>query len=417
MEYETAFRFGVALALGMLVGLERERTQDHTTAFAGVRTFALIALLGATASYLDLRLGLPWLALAVFIMLAILVIASHVVVSIRGKMGITTEVTALLAFLLGVLCIHGSIAIAAAIGVTCALLLALKDWLHTLAGRIESSDVEATLKFAIVTVIILPLLPNRDFGPLPINVINPYIIWLMVVLICGLNFVSYILVKIMNKEQGLGLTGLLGGLVSSTALTLGFAQRSRRDATPPYALAFGILLSWTVMFVRVIVVVWVVNPALGHYLLLRLGFLTLVSVAISLAMWRWAHSKETGTVTSGENPFELGQAIKFGLIFGVILIMSKVAQTYLGREGLYLAGAVGGLADVDAVALSMSQFSVSGIATAEAATRAVIIGALANTVTKTGLVIGLGSPSLRRAILPPAVILAIACLAAAFLFR
>jgi uncharacterized membrane protein (DUF4010 family) len=414
MEIDVAFRFAVAVCLGVLVGLERERTQDHTTAFAGVRTFALISLLGATASYLEIYLHLPWLALAAFVMVSALVIASHIIVSLRGKMGITTEVTAILAFLIGALCLHGSITVAAAVGVACTLLLALKDWLHRLASHIASTDVEAALKFSIVTVIILPLLPNRTFGPPPFNIINPFILWLMVVLICGLNFVSYLLVKVMDKEQGLGLTGLLGGLVSSTALTLGFAQRSRNSSAPTHALALGILISWTVMFVRMIVIVWVVNPSLGRHLLLGVGLLALISVVISLVLWRQASSGETGTVVSGENPFELGQAIKFGLLFGIIMVMAKVAEIYLGQRGLYLAGAVGGLADVDAVALSMAQFSLNAVASPEAATRAIIIGALANTLTKTGLVLWIGSPALRRAILPAAGILSVASLAAIF---
>ena len=417
MELDIAFRCAAALGRGILVGLERERTQDHTTAFAGVRTFALISLAGATAAYMEVSLNLRWLALAAFIMVAALIVASHVIAGLRGKMGITTEVTAILAFLVGALCIHGSLGVAAAVGVACVLLLALKDWLHKLASRIESSDVEATLKFAIVTVIVLPLLPNRNFGPPLVNVINPYTIWLMVVLICGLNFISYILVKVMKKEQGIGLTGLLGGLISSTALTLGFSQRSRSDPALAYPLALGILAAWTVMFVRVIAIVWVISPQLGRQSLVRLGLLALVSLIISLVLWWRCRSRETGTVASGENPFELGQAIKFGLLFGVIMVMAKLGETHLGSQGLYLAAAVGGLADVDAISLSMAQFALSGVAAPEAAIRAIIVGVLANTLVKTGMVMWLGAPSLRRAMLPAAAILTATSLIAAFLLR
>ena len=153
--------------------------------------------------------------------------------------GITTEISTLLAFLVGALCVWNRVEVAAAVSVAALLLLALKDWLHRLAQRIESSDVEATLKFAIITVIILPLLPNQAYGPPSLEAINPYQIWLMVVLISGLNFVGYILVKVLGSEHGIGLTGILGGLVSSTAVTLGFAQRSRAEPKQSPALVLA----------------------------------------------------------------------------------------------------------------------------------------------------------------------------------
>ena len=189
---ELAGRFAAALGLGVLLGLERERTKTQER-FAGVRTFALIALTGAVAAHIDEALQLPWLGLGVFAAVAGLVLISYAVSAQLGETGITTEVSALLAFLIGWLCLRDRVPLAAALAVANAAVLALKDWLHRLAQRIESADVEATLKFAIVTVIILPLVPNQNFGPPPLDVINPYKIWLMVVLISGLNFASYLL--------------------------------------------------------------------------------------------------------------------------------------------------------------------------------------------------------------------------------
>src|SRR6185503_2024213 len=152
---------------------------------------------------------------------------------------------------------------ASVVTVVCLLLLTLKDFLHRLARRVELADVEATLQFAVISVIILPLLPNQNFGPPPIDVINPYKIWLMVVLIAGLNFVGYVAVKVLGSEHGLGVTGVLGGLVSSTALTLSFSQRSRQEPKQATAFALAIVLAWTIMFLRVIVMVSVVDPHLG----------------------------------------------------------------------------------------------------------------------------------------------------------
>ena len=161
---DLALRFAVAIAIGVLLGLERERTKGEVGG-AGVRTFALIALSGALSAYLDARLGISWMAPAMFVGLAALVIGMYVMTSMRGETGITTEVSALMAFLLGLLCEHGELQLAGGIAVAMALLLALKDWLHRLARRIAPADVEATLQFSIISLIVLPLVPDVNYGP------------------------------------------------------------------------------------------------------------------------------------------------------------------------------------------------------------------------------------------------------------
>jgi len=409
-----ALRFAVAIALGMLLGLERERAKGQEGG-AGVRTFALIALAGAVAGYVEESLGLGWLALCTFVAIAALVIGQYLVSALRGDLGFTTEVSALLAFLLGLLCARGHLQLAAWVAVAMALLLALKEWLHRLARRVDTADVEATLKFAIVTLIILPLVPDQNYGPEPLNVLNPYRVWLMVVLISGLNFASYLLIKFIGNEHGVGIAGLLGGLVSSTAVTLGFSQRSRQDGADASALALGILLAWTVMFFRVIIMSWLVNAALGMRLALAMGLLCVVSLG---ACWWLSHRRKTqerGKVEAGANPFELDEAIKFGLLFGAVVFIAKAAQIYLGEAGLYLAAAVAGLTDVDAITLAMADLVQSNQENLDAATRAILIAALANTLVKSGMAIGLGSLELRRLVQPIAGALFVAGSVAAFL--
>jgi uncharacterized membrane protein (DUF4010 family) len=394
---DLALRFASALALGVLLGLERERSKPSEHSFAGVRTIGLIALSGALAAYFDDVLGLTWLALLLFAAVGLLVVVSYAVTASRGDLGITTEVTALLAFLLGWLCMRDQIPLAGGLAVASALVLALKDWLHRLAQRIEPRDVEATLKFAIVTLIVLPLVPNETFGPPPLDVLNPHQIWLMVVLISAVNFLSYILVKVVGPEHGFGLTGLLGGLVSSTAVSLGFAQRSREQPERAPALALGILLAWTVMFVRVVAIVAVVNLALAARLVPVMGGLTLASIALCAWLWR-RRTSTTGTadVAPGENPFELWQAVRFGLAFGVVMLAARAAETYLGTQGLYLAGAVAGLTDVDAISLSMANLVQDDGARMTAAATTVVIAVGANTLVKTGMAVVLGAPPLKR---------------------
>jgi uncharacterized membrane protein (DUF4010 family) len=399
MDEPLALRFAVALGLGMLIGLERERAKGQDGG-AGVRTFALIALAGAIAGHLQNDLGLDWLALAIFVAVGALLVSSYVLTAQQGDTGITTEVSALLSFLLGLLCSHGQLQMAAWVAVAMALMLALKDWLHQLARRIDASDVEATLKFAIVTLIVLPLVPDHDYGPAPLDVLNPYKVWLMVVLISGLNFISYLLIKVVGTEHGIGLAGLLGGLASSTAVTLGFSQRSRQAGADARALALGILLAWTVMFFRVVVMTGLVSGPLGLRLAMAMGALCLVSLGACYWLWRRRPAQERGQVSAGQNPFELGEAIKFGLLFGVVVFVAKAAQVYLGEAGLYLAAGVAGLTDVDAITLAMADLARNEAQSLSIAARAIVIAVLANTLVKSGLAAGLGSAELRRLTLP-----------------
>ena len=263
-DLDLALRFGAALGLGLLLGLERERKRDAELLFGGVRTFALIALLGAVGAFLERELNQGWLVLVAFVAVGSLVVVSYSMTAARGELGITTEITALLAFIVGALCGWSKVDVAAVVTVVCLLLLTLKDYLHRLARRVELADVEATLKFAVISLIILPLLPNAAFGPPPLDVINPYKIWLMVVLIAGLNFLGYVLVKVFGSEHGLAVTGILGGLVSSTAVTLSFSQRSRQEPAMSSAFVLAIVVAWTIMFLRVVVIVGMVKPLVGR---------------------------------------------------------------------------------------------------------------------------------------------------------
>ena len=407
-DLDLALRFGAALGLGLLLGLERERKRDAELLFGGVRTFALIALLGALGAFMEREMDQNWLILAAFVALSALVIVSYATTAARGELGITTEVTALLAFIVGALCGWEKVGVASVTTVVCLLLLTLKDFLHSLARRVELVDVEATLQFAVISVIILPLLPNQNFGPPPVDVINPYKIWLMVVLIAGLNFLGYLLVKVLGGEHGLVLTGILGGLVSSTAVTLSFSQRSRQEPAMSSAFVLAIVIAWTIMFLRVVVMVTLVNSGLARDLALALGCMAAAGLLVSLVLWRRSRARETGVVTAGANPFELSEAIKFGFLFGIVTVVAKGAQTYLGATGLYLAGAVAGLTDVDAISLSMANLAKTNPESLLIAARTIVIAVLANTLVKAGMAVFMGAPALRRTIVSATLLLLIA---------
>src|SRR5215470_10140759 len=407
-DLDLALRFGAALGLGLLLGLERERKRDAELLFGGVRTFALIALLGAVGAFLERELDQGWLLLATFVAVSVLVIVSYATTAIRGEVGITTEITALLAFIVGALCGWNKVGVASVATVVCLLLLTLKDFLHRLARRVELEDVEAILQFAVISVIILPLLPNQNFGPPPVDVINPYKIWLMVVLIAGLNFLGYLLVKVLGNEHGFLLTGILGGLVSSTAVTLSFSQRSRREPAMSSAFVLAIVVAWTIMFLRVVVMVGLVNRALAGGLAVGLGAMAVAGLIVSLLLWRRIRSRETGVVTAGANPFELSEAIKFGVLFGIVTVVAKAAEVYFGATGLYLAGAVAGLTDVDAISLSMANLATADAERLTVAARTIVIAVLSNTLVKTGMAVFVGAPALRRTLLLATLVVLIA---------
>ena len=413
-DLDLALRFAAALGLGLLLGIERERKRDAELFFGGVRTFALIALLGAVGAFMERELNQGWLIIAAFVALSALVIVSYATTAARGELGITTEISAMLAFIVGALCGWQHMGVASVATVVCLLLLTFKDFLHRLARRVELADIEATLRFAVISVIILPLLPNQNFGPPPLDVINPYKIWLMVVLIAGLNFLGYVLVKVLGNEHGLALTGILGGLVSSTAVTLSFSQRSQREPEMSSAFVLAIVIAWTIMFLRVVIMVGIINRALAASLAVALGCMALAGLLVCLALWR-RRAHETGVVTAGANPFELGEAIKFGLLFGIVTIVAKAAEVYLGATGLYLAGAVAGATDVDAIALSMANRATTTPESIKIAAYTIVIAVISNTLVKAGMVAFMGAPAMRRTIVLVTLILFLAAAVGAWI--
>jgi uncharacterized membrane protein (DUF4010 family) len=228
---------------------------------------------------------------------------------------------------------------------------------------------------------------------------------------------GYVLVKVFGNEHGLLVTGILGGLVSSTAVTLSFSQRSQQEPAVSSAFVLAIVAAWTIMFLRVVVMAGLVNPSLAAVLGLPLGLMATTGMLVSLVLWRRTRSQETGVVTAGANPFELGEAIKFGLLFGVVTVVAKAAQVYLGETGLYLAGAVAGLTDVDAISLSMANLATADPENLKIAARTIVIAVLSNTLVKTGMAVFLGTSALRRILLLVTLFLLIAAAAGAVAIR
>jgi uncharacterized membrane protein (DUF4010 family) len=310
--------------------------------------------------------------------------------------GITTEVTALLVPLFGAMMIWNQPAVAAALGVITALILALKPRLHGAARRMSAEDLRATLEFSIITAVVLPLLPNESFGPF--GVLNPFQIWLFVVFISGIGFLGYVLMKFLGPERGVGITGLLGGLVSSTATTLSFAGRSKTNAGLSTVLAQGILLASCVMFPRVLFEVAVVNPGLVSQVVVPLATMLIAGVIAVYILWRRGRAEEPVDHGGVElsNPLRLKTAITFGLVFAVVLVAVEAANEYFGSAGVYVASILAGITDVDSITLSVSNLSLKGLLDERVAAIAIILATIMNTIAKSVMAIVLGTPRLRR---------------------
>jgi uncharacterized membrane protein (DUF4010 family) len=411
--------FAIAILLGALVGIEREKhkaEKKEAIQTAGLRTFILLALLGACAGWLSRELAAPWILAVALSVVGAFVVVGYLVSTRKTpqSVGLTTEVAAIVVFMLGAIVMIGFSEIAIALGVVTAATLAYKDPLHEFVGKLGWDDVFAGLRLLIATFIALPLLPDRPIDPW--GALNPYKLWLLVILISGLSLVGYVLTRWLGPGRGALITGFTGGLVSSTAVTLSFSREARDNPQNTTALASGILLAWAVMFARVLVLVAVVNHALLAPLLVPLGSMGIVVGGLAaLFYFRGAAGKRPASTKELEvsNPFSLSEAAKFAALFAVVLVAIKIAQESFPPSGVYAVAAVAGLTDVDAITLSMAELAKAG--TAQIAVTAIVIAALMNTAVKCGIAFVLGGASLGRPLVLTAVAIFVVGLSAIWL--
>ncbi|MEN8172134.1 MAG: MgtC/SapB family protein [Chloroflexota bacterium] len=409
-------RFGIAIAIGFLIGLQREFSHGRGTKIivAGERTFALIGLVGALAAMAADQLSSPAIFLSVIFLLGVYSAIAYFMDASRGHIGLTSEVTIIVVALLGALCYWEQFTLAVAIGIITTFLLTLKIETDRFVRALTREDFFAALQLAIISAIVLPILPNEHFLAPPFDVLNPFNIWLMVVFISGISFLGYVAIKVVGPEQGIGLTGLLGGLVSSTAVTLSFAERSKRADHLVKPLALAITVAWTVMFARILVEVGVVNKALLSVVWVPISAAGAVGLLYVAYLYFSKSPSEKGDLDFS-NPFDLAAALKFGLLYGVVLLVSRTAQMYFGDTGIFLSSFISGMADVDAITLSMAELSHTGQITLGTASRAIVIAAMSNTAVKGGIAIFSGSTALRKALVPAIGVIMIVGLGVAFL--
>ncbi len=395
--------FLIALLIGALVGIEREKSKavKGDLTFGGLRTFILFAQAGAVGAWLSQHFNTPWIFVATVTAVSAMIIAGYWVESRHDpeQLGLTTEIAALTVCLLGAVVMFGYPELAVVLAVLTSSVLAFKQPLHSAVAKLSTDDIYAGLKLLIATFIVLPILPNTPIDPW--QVLVPYTLWLLVILISTLSLVGYVAVRWLGRTHGTAATGIAGGLVSSTAVTLSFARQSQVDtsAGAGAALAAGILLAWTVMFVRVVLTVAIVNRTLVAHVIVPFMAMALVAAAAAGIFYRrglagHAHLQQTAELPV-ENPFSLTASVQFGALFAAVLLVIHFAQTYAPESGVYAVAALAGLTDVDAITLSMSEFARQD-GNLPMAAGAIAIAAISNTIVKCGLVVFLGSAAIRR---------------------
>ena len=384
----------VALLVGFLIGLDRERAEVRKgrDVFAGVRTFPLIALAGAVPMVLMPIAG-PALLVASFAAVAAVAVVAYIRSSAAGEIGATTEMAAIASFLLGALAGSGQFVMAGAAGVTIAVLLAAKPRLEAFSRTLTGEEVRAVLELAVISVIVLPLLPNRGFGPW--GVLNPFDIWLIVVLVSALSFVGFVATRTLGERRGLAVAGAVGGLVSSTAVTLAMAERARADEGIGRAAASATVLASCVMSLRIAFLAGIINAGILPRLLPVAGAMAVVGGLAALWLARGPGDELSASGGHLSNPFSLKAALSFGLLYALILLAVRAAQVYFGDGGTYAASALSGVADVDAVTIAFSRLGPMADDWRTPAS-AVTVAVVVNTIVKMGLGIGVGGGRFRR---------------------
>jgi len=391
-ELATLPRYVVALAIGLLMGLERER---NPAAKAGLRTFALTALLGVLAAHLATALGESWLIAVGLLLVGAMIIAAYLRDPQRdGDPGTTTVAALMLCYGLGVMVWQNETQLAVMLGIAATVLLYFKPELRGMSQHLSRRDLLAVLQFAVLSLIILPLLPNRNYGPH--GALNPYQIWWMVVLIAGVGLAGYAALRLVGQQRGAVVLGLLGGLVSSTATTLAFSRHARASSAMMPVAVIVIVLANLVVLVRLGVLAVVLAPSvLSQLLPVLMGGLVAGGLGAAYGV-RKLRPQGGMPELAMDNPTELRPALGFGLIYAGVLLAAAWLSDWLGTRGLYGVALVSGLTDVDAITLSSLRLLSLDKLTVTVAVNVVTLATLANLAFKSALALFIGGWKMAR---------------------
>lgn len=382
---------GLALLLGLLVGMQRELKE---TRIAGFRTFALATMFGTLTAHLADFYDSWMVAVgAVGIMVVIIVGNLNKMRNQERDFGVTTEVSLLLMFGVGVYIPVGQTAVAAAIAGSTAILLYLKPQLKGMIARLEDTDIRAIMQFVLITFIILPILPNQTFGPL--DAFNPQRTWLIVVLIVGISLGGYLIYKFMGQRAGVAIGGMLGGLISSTATTVSYSRRASVGEGPARNSAVVIIIASSMVYPRVMVEIAIMAPDYFWQIAWPVMLMLLFSIGISIYAYRMITDR-SARLPEQRNPSELSSALTFGGVYTLVLFLVAVTTEYLGDQYLYIVAAISGLSDMDAITLSSSQMVQQGNIDADLGWRLILTALITNTGIKFGIASSFGHSELRK---------------------
>jgi uncharacterized membrane protein (DUF4010 family) len=383
--------FTTSLALGLLIGLERERSP---AAKAGLRTFALVAMLGTLMALIGQKAGSPWVLVVGFVGIAAIIITAYVGDDNEEDPGTTTQAALMLCFGLGAAVWYGYSTLAIMLAIVTTVLLHFKPELQNMSKSLTRRDLQSILQFAVLSFIVLPILPDQDYGPY--SSLNPYQTWLMVVLISGVSLAGYVALRLVGHRYGAPLLGFLGGLVSSTATTLVYARHSKNGEAMARLAVVVILIANLVVLVRLSVVSGFVSPKILPHILpvLMSGF----ALGLLATFWMWKDINRDGESPMPQftNPTEIKTAVGFGLMYAAVLLCAAWLSDYAGSSGLYALAVVSGLTDVDAISLSSLRLFELGKLGANQAVTAISIAYLSNLTFKFGLVAVVGGKALAQ---------------------
>lgn len=397
-QYEFIVRALVAIGIGFIIGLEREHAaiKENTEAFAGIRTFVFVVLLGFIAGMTYFLLS-PIVYAVILLSVVLMIGISYYITASRGDIGATTEFSVLIGFALGTLLLLGKLEISLAITVIVVVLLSAKLQLRSFVGAITAEELYDFIRFVVIALLIFPFLPNEGYGPS--DVINPREVGWVIILTSGLGFVGYLLMKFLGPRRGILISGIVGGIVSSTAVTWVFSKKSKENEDYSHSCAVAILAASTMMSIRVLVWTFIFNRTLFDFVLFRIVFVFIAGLAATLYFYFRYRKRETiETSIRRDKPLDLPGALVFGFIYLAILLIVTYANEHMGDEGLMLSSAIAGLSDLDAIAITVSKLAQVAL-DFTSASKAILIAMISNTIVKMSIGVWAGSITLRKDLL------------------
>lgn len=385
----------VAIGIGFIIGLEREHAalKDKLESFAGIRTFVFVVLLGLIAGICFFVLS-PLVYVAILFCVIIITAISYFITASKGDIGATTEFSVLIAFLLGTLLLLGRLEVSLAITVFVVVLLSAKIRLQSFVGAITAEELYDFIRFVVIALLIFPFLPNESYGPY--KVVNPREIGWVIILTSGLGFVGYLMMKFLGPRRGILISGIVGGFISSTAVTWVFSKKSRENEDYAHNCAIAILAASSIMAIRALVWIFIFNRSLFDTIAISIFFVFIAGLGVTLFFYyRYRRNEIIETSIRQDKPLDLPGALTFGIIYTVILLVVSYANANMGDRGLMISSAIAGLSDIDAITITVSKLADINLDFTTAGD-AILIAMISNTLVKTGIGMWAGSKTLRR---------------------